>query len=93
MAFARPDHLSADQIRELFGAYAPDHELEVIRIRRKNKQEIKRSEFITASKLERWIVESMDSGWSFDMDVFLPATNQRLVGHHDGVYWLEPPSA
>ncbi len=86
MAFPRPNHLTTDQVRELFTAYDPAHELEVVRIRRRNKQEIRHPEFMPVGELERWIVESMDSGWSFDMDVFLPATGQRLIGHHDGVY-------
>ena len=91
MAFSRPNHLTADQIREVLGAYASTHVMEVVRIRYKNKREIKHPEFMTAGELEQWIVASMDSGWSFDMDVFLPATGQRLIGHHDGVYWLEAP--
>ena len=93
MAFPRPYYLTAEQVRGLFSAYDPAHQLEVVRIRRKNKQEIRRPESMAASELERWIIESMESGWSFDMDVFLPATGQTLIGHHDGVYWLESPPA
>lgn len=89
MAFPNPHHLTEEQIRALLSRYEASHKLTITRIRYKNKQEIRRPESITARALLDLIVESIDSGFGFDMDVGLPQTGQTLIGHHDGVYWLK----
>ncbi|GLS15699.1 hypothetical protein [Hydrogenophaga electricum] len=89
MAFPQPDYLTEEQIHTLLSRYDAAFELTMTRIRYKNKQEIRRPETITARALLELIVESIDSGWGFDMDVDLPQTGQTLMGHHDGIYWLK----
>ena len=90
MAFPRPYHLTNEQVRELLSAFSPTQEFEVTRFRRKNKDEIRRTEIITVEDLERSILKGMESSWGSDLEVFLPSVGKTLIGHHDGVYWLEP---
>lgn len=87
MAFSQPNHLNEEQIRALLSSYDATDKLTMTRIRYKNNQEIRRSEIITVAALLEMIVESIDDGYGFDMDVHLPKTGQTLSGHHDGVYW------
>lgn len=89
MAFPQPHHLTEEQIQALLSRYDASHKLTMTRIRYKNKQEIRRLEIIAAQALLEWIVESIESGFGFDIEVDLPQTGQTLMGHHDGVYWLE----
>ena len=90
MAFPHVHHLTEEQIRELLGEFSSEDELTITRIRYKNEVEIRRSATISVVELRREISESMETGWGSDFDVELPTIGKTLIGHHDGVFWLEP---
>ena len=95
MAFNQPHHLSPSQIRDLFSNFVDGQHLEVVSIRYKNKDEIRKLSLKPASELESFILncikeEDQPGG---DMEVIFPDRSVRLVGHHDGVYWLEEQNA
>lgn len=92
MAFPQPHHLTEEQIRELLGGFSPQQEITITRIRYKNKVEIRRSSTITVEELLREIAESMKTERGSNFDADLPTLGKTLIGHHDGVYWLEPKS-
>ena len=43
-------------------------------------------------ELRSLLIEALEEGHlpGGDLEVVVPELNQRLVGHHDGVFWLEP---
>lgn len=86
------DYLSAEQLNAVLESFGPGATVEVVRIRYKNRREIRRSEQMSVEALRALIVEAMDEGHQYggDLEVPIPALGKILVGHHDAVYWLEP---
>ncbi len=94
MAFNQPHHLTPQQIRKLFADFDREQLLEVISIRYKNKDEIRRGTQKKASEVELFILECIEDEDQpgGDLEVIFPESSFYLVGHHDGVYWLEDSS-
>ena len=92
MAFHRPNHLSKEQLAELLGMFKPDEVVSVVRIRYRNKDDIRRTEAIAIEDLKRFIFECLENEDQpgGDIELKIPTIGKTLVGHHDGVYWLEP---
>jgi hypothetical protein len=49
---------------------------------------------MSVDELESLILSSMEEGQQpgGDLEVALPGSSDALVGHHDGLYWLERSS-
>ena len=92
MAFPQPHHLNKDQISQLFAALEPGENLSVVRIRYRNKEEIRLSETMTATELKDLLLDSLlnEALLDGDLEVILPMTGQTLIGQHDGIFWLQP---
>ncbi len=83
--------LSQEQLEELLARFSPDALVVVTRIRYKNRVEIRRSSEMTVEALREFVLTAMEKGHQpgGDLEVFLPGMSACLVGHHDGIYWLE----
>ena len=92
MAFPQPNFLTWDEISRLLGELAPGQNVTVTRIRYRNKEEIRRVHEMSLEVLREFIQKSMEEGDQSggDLEVQLSSIGKTLVGHHDGVYWLEP---
>ncbi len=90
MAFHQPYFLSDEQLISILSTFAPGASLSVAKVRYKNKQDIRKIEQMTVEALQAAALESMESGSGEDLEVYIPFLNRTLIGHHDGVFWLEP---
>lgn len=61
------------------------------RVRLHKKGDIRILESKHKSEFKAFISTSIEEGHQpgGDLEVFIPSLNQTLVGHHDGIYWLE----
>ena len=91
MALPSPKHLSLVQIKEVLGHSPPGQAVQVRRMRSHNKSEISQLVPMSTEELKNLVVSSFEEGHQpgGDLEVLVPKIDQRLVGHHDGVYWLE----
>lgn len=66
----------------------------VVRIRYKNKTEIRTEVRMPVDEFESLILSSMEEGQQpgGDLEVTLPGSSDVLVVHHDGLYWIERSS-
>ncbi len=92
MASQKPYFLSASEVTTILESFEPSTTIEVVRIRYKNHHEIRRPEQITVEELKALILEAMEEGHQYggNLEVPIPTLCKTLVGHHDGIYWLEP---
>lgn len=92
MAFPRPYHLTAEQVVELLKEFSSVSTVTIYRVRYKNGSPIKKAEEMKVEELQSLILECLEEEHQpgGDLEVFLPSAGKTLIGHHDGVYWLEP---
>lgn len=92
MAFPHQNHLKIDQIRELVSNFLDGQSYFVDRIRYKNRTELRTTVRLDGGDVRRLVLSSFESGHQpgGDLEVMIPGTNDALVGHHDGVYWIAP---
>lgn len=85
-------HLSLEQVRAALSSLASEPALTVVRVRPHNRGVIRKTFEMSLQELEALVVEAVADGHipGGDLEVELVALNQRLIGHHDGVFWLEP---
>jgi len=83
--------LTAEQLSEVLNAFPANHTVSVVRIRYKNRQEIRTQESIQIEHLKAFIASASAAGHQpgGDLELQIPALGKTLVGHHDGLYWLE----
>ncbi len=62
----------------------------VDRVRPHNRGEIRKTVEMPAAELSALVLNSFDEGHQPGGDLEVIVGHERLVGHHDGVYWLEP---
>jgi hypothetical protein len=89
MAFPQPRHLNEEQIEEILSVLPSGGMLSVTFVHYKNQQEISTVQEMTTESFIELVRESLESGWGKDLELHIPSFNQKLVGHHDGVFWLE----
>jgi hypothetical protein len=89
MAFPNPSHLSAAKLAEILGTFSPGAELAVTKFRYKNGAAIRRVEIMPIESVRALLLESIDIGTGYDFELRVPTLDKTLVGHHDGVFWLE----
>ncbi len=89
MAFQQPHFLSEEQLAEILSSFPAEGILSVVHVRYRNKQPIKRAEQMTLEAFTAYVRESIETGWGDDIELYVPALDKTLVGHHDGVFWLE----
>lgn len=82
--------LDQSAIEEILDSIEGDT-ITVERIRAHNKGEIRKSSVMTVNELKGFIHESIEDSHQpgGDIEVWLPKLEKKLVGHHDGIYWLE----
>lgn len=66
----------------------------VVRVRYKNKTDIRTEVRMPVDELESLILSSIEEGQQpgGDLEVALPGSSDVLICHHDGLYWLERSS-
>ncbi|MEE2604047.1 MAG: hypothetical protein VX595_13345 [Pseudomonadota bacterium] len=82
--------LNIGEISELIDSL--DGELVVLnRVRPHNKCEIRKSIKMTKVELKEFIAEAIEEEHQpgGGIEISIPSLNRVLVGHHDGIYWLE----
>lgn len=92
MAFPQSCYLSSEDVDRALATLLSGQPVEVTNIQYKNKQEIRRVVKMSRDELVELIRGCMKEEHQpgGDIEVRLPALGATLVGHHDGVYWLEP---
>lgn len=65
--------------------------VEFERVRPHNKSEIRRKDAMDKSAFKEMVSEAMEEGHQAggDIELKIPSLNNTLIGHHDGIYWLE----
>ena len=91
MAFPRTNHLSLDELEQVLDTFPNDALVTVERVRSHNKGDIRRPEQLSAADLKAELLrahaeEHLPSG---DLEIIIKKLGQKLVAHHDGVFWLE----
>jgi hypothetical protein len=83
MAFHQEQFLSLDQLTEVLSYFAPEQQIDVLRYRG--------AITMSTNELRDFIFSSYEEGHQAggDLEVLVPIIKKRLIGHHDGVYWLE----
>jgi len=86
-----PTFLSAIQLNEALSYFDPKDRVRVLRVRPHNQAEIRRTEEMTFTEFKALVLAAFEEEHlpGGDLEVVVPGINQRLVGHHDGVFWLE----
>ncbi|WP_133406892.1 hypothetical protein [Parashewanella tropica] len=82
-------HLSESEVHVLIDSLGDEIHFE--QVRPHNKGEIRRQKSLSKSKFKEMISEAIEYGHQpgGDLELRIPAINKMLVGHHDGIYWLE----
>jgi hypothetical protein len=83
--------LSKEQLSAVFDSFSTNQVVSVARIRYKNRKEIRTHENVRVEQLRAFIESCSTEGHQpgGDLELEIPVLGQTLVGHHDGVYWLE----
>ena len=89
MEFQQPHFLSEEQLMDILSSFSSEETLSIVKVRYKNKLPIKRTEQMTLEAFKEFVLESIESGWGSDVELYVPSLNKTLIGHHDGVFWLE----
>lgn len=89
MTFQQQHFLTEEQLVDILSSFPQEDPLSVVKVRYKNKQPIKRVEQMTLEAFRAFVHESIESGWGADIELYVASLNKTLVGHHDGVFWLE----
>jgi len=91
MALARPRFLSAEEIAEALDSVAQSATVGVVRVRYKNGTPLRSAQQFLVGDLQAFIAQCMEDAHQpgGDLELEIPALGKKLVGHHDGVYWLE----
>ncbi len=65
--------------------------IEFDRVRPYNKGEIRRSDSMAKDLFIEFVTESIEEKHQpgGDIELKIPSIGKTLVGHHDGIYWLE----
>jgi hypothetical protein len=89
-----PSPLSANEVLSVLGEFSPTEIVSVVRIKYKNREPIRKTVRMHIDELKSLILSSLEDGHQAggDMEVYLPTAGLVLVGHHDGIYWVEPGS-
>ncbi|WP_026471792.1 hypothetical protein [Alkanindiges illinoisensis] len=90
MSYSNSKYLSQDQLFELLADFDDTEDIEIIYIRYRQRQEIHTLEKISFNNLKELIVNALDEGHIFggDIQINLLGLSQKLIGHHDGIFWL-----
>ena len=89
MEFQQPHFLSEEQLMDILSSFSSEETLSIVKVRYKNKLPIKRTEQMTIEAFKEFVLESIESGWGSDVELYVPSLNKTLIGHHDGVFWLD----
>jgi len=83
-------YLSRDEIYELINSLDGE-DVNYERVRPHNKGEIRTPGSKTKTEFKRFIADAIEEEHQLggDIEVLIPSINKVLVGHHDGLYWLE----
>ena len=86
-----PAHLSAAEVVAILEGISNAGPIPIERIRYKNKTEITSRTHLPLAELLALIATAIEESHIPDGDlrIELPELNQALIGHHDGIFWLE----
>lgn len=91
-AMTQFDFLTVEQLSAALDVFPSDQIVSVVRIRYMNRQEIRTREDFRVEQLRAFLESCVSGGHQpgGDLELEIPALGKTLVGHHDGLYWLEP---
>lgn len=89
MAFPQPNHLSKSELEDILSSFPHESVLTVTKIRYRNKEPIRRSESMSVDQVRELVFDKLENGLGTDIELYVPSIGKTLVGHHDGVFWLE----
>lgn len=83
--------LTQSEVFDLLRTLGLTSSVTVRRITYKNSKPIVRELSMGMDELKQLIADGIEEGHIFggDMEIPLPEENAVLVGHHDGIFWLE----
>ena len=87
----RMNHLTEQEILTVLDLFDQKKPISIDRVRPHNRGEIRKSVLISVSELKQLIHLAIQEGHQpgGDLEIPIPGTDSILVGHHDGIYWLE----
>jgi hypothetical protein len=82
--------LTLEEIFELIDSINSDR-IEFDRVRHHNKGEIRQKDSMNKATFKRMVSLAIKEEHQYggDIEVKIPLLQKTLVGHHDGIYWLE----
>jgi hypothetical protein len=85
------NHLSREELLSILDQFDPGEELSIERMRPHNKGEIRKTVKMNLKEFRDLVLSSAEKGHQpgGDLELIVPKLNKRLVGHHNGIYWLE----
>jgi hypothetical protein len=88
-----PAHLSVAEVAAILEGVSRAGPVPIERIRYKNRAEIVSRTSLPLPELLALIATAIEEGHlpGGDLRIGLSERNQVLIGHHDGVFWLESP--
>ena len=83
-------YLTKAQVYEAIDSLSSET-IEFESVRSHNKSEIRKSKTMDIQSFKNMVAESIEEGHlpGGDIEVKIPSIRLTLVGHHDGLYWLE----
>lgn len=85
----KPIFLDQKELENIISSFPNDIALSVVKIRYKNHEPIKHIESMPISAFRRFVIEALETGYCQDIELFVPLLDKNLIGHHDGLFWLE----
>lgn len=65
--------------------------IEFERVRPHNKGEIRSKDSLPCAAFKKMVADAIDDSHQpgGDIELPIPSSNRLLIGHHDGIYWLD----
>ena len=73
MEFQQPHFLSEEQLMDILSSFSSEETLSIVKVRYKNKLPIKRTEQMTLEAFKEFVLESIESGWGSDVELYVPS--------------------
>ena len=83
--------LSAEELSAALDSLPSGQVVSVVRIRYKNRNPIRTNESFRVEDFRAFVTTCLEERHQpgGDLELAIPALGKTLVGHHDGLYWLE----
>jgi hypothetical protein len=85
------NYLSQEELLGVLKQFDASEPISVERVRSHNRGEIRNTLRMNFNEFQALVLDAIEEGHQpgGDLEVVVPKLNKKLVGHHDGIYWLE----